>query len=88
MEKKKQLKTIERTDKTPSRCIKCLYWIPLDEFLKNDHRCRKCNKMPNYIEEKRCPKCRHYPHKEKCIEPVHRTDPTMLCDCEYTNEIR
>ena len=66
-----------------SKCCKCLKAISTEEFLANDHRCKKCNKKPNWIEEKRCAKCRHYPHKDKCNEPISRNiEPQVYCECE------
>lgn len=62
-----------------SKCTKCSKKISTEEFLKNEHRCKKCNKLPNFIEDKTC-KCKHPPHKEECNIPVTR-DPVYLCGC-------
>lgn len=62
-----------------SKCIKCLKEISTEEFLKYNHRCKKCDKLPNFIENKTCI-CKHPPHKEECIVPVTQ-NPVYLCGC-------
>lgn len=64
-----------------AKCITCLKEIPKKEFLKHDHRCKKCDKSPNWREKKRCKTCKHAPHNEVCAEPI-AWKPTLKCGCE------
>ena len=68
--------------KKESKCVKCLKEITTEEYLKNDYRCKKCNKLPNYWNDKKCDHCPHPPHEEKiCNVPVTH-DPDFNCECE------
>jgi hypothetical protein len=73
----------------PSKCTKCLTEISLEEFLNHQHRCKECNKLPNFSNQKkiRCTGCRHIPHVDVCNEGmVHSGHPkfeiTQVCGCE------
>jgi len=67
-------------------CIRCKKEIQLEEYLENDHVCDECNQLPNWRTDKRCARCRHYPHKENCMEPIIRDNPESYCGCDNNVE--
>ena len=68
-----------------SICIKCLAEITYEEFNDNDGRCDSCALKPNYLEKKRCDKCRHIPHGGLCNEPMTRGEVIHKCECTFNS---